>query len=511
VLILAVLATLQAVGPVLPFGVNRETHLAFLGAQESLSKGDVAGAKTFASLLPSREISFEWDGSLGPDAATMRDRAIEEWIGSVPGLKFKPVAKGGVLKFVFAEKGPGAELVFGDSPRLVVTIAKKRNGDPIQPAVVYNEVAFGIGSYLGLAPTPLFGSFMGRTEINTSRRTSLSSRESLIARQTLSAVATLRQLVQAGRPVTPARPQLEMSNDALGQTELNQGAKVSYKVAVRNSGNAPLVIQASPDCGCVAVTPITNLNPGEAGTLDVTIDTTEQRGRFRHRLIILTNAADRSSETIPLELDIRPRYRLVGSIGNLALLDSSADQYKVKLWWNGDPFEVLDAAIEGFEGTISVAPWTGDSPDPELNESTLDRKGYELTISADGDVAQGRNPATLVVKTSDKAFPELRYSFFIQRGIAVLPAQVSFGESSGERTGRVVLSCPGKPFKVLSVASDHSNVSGKLEGEGALAEHKILVRYDGKASTGDLSAVITVTTDNPSQPTLRIPVRVRVP
>jgi len=510
-LIAALLLGLQAVGPVLPFGVNASTHQAFLETQAALSQGNLASAKAWSAKLPYREVPYEWDNSLGDDAAEARDRAMEAWIGGVPGLKFKPVAKGGLLKFVFAEQSAGATFTFADAPRLTVSIARRRNGESIRQAVIYNEVAFGIGTYLGLAPTPLFGHFMGRTEVNTARRTLLQSRESMIARDTLGAVASLRQLVQAGQKVLPATPKLEMANAALGQAEVTQGAKLAYQVSVKNVGNAPLAIQASPDCGCVTVTPRTDLKPGQTGTLEVTIDTTEQRGKFRHRLIILSNDGARSSETIPLELDIKPRYRVVSPAGSLALLDTPQDRYEVLFWWNGDPLEVTEATIEGFDATVEYGPWEGESADPDLDEPSRARTGYRFRITPEGDVAPGRNPATLFLKTSHKDFSEIRFSFFVQRGIASLPPQVSFGLSSGERSGKVVLSRPGKPFKVLSVTSDSSFVFAKADEEGSLAEHKLTIRYDGKAPSGDLTAIVSITTDDETQKVIRIPVRVSVP
>ncbi|HPE43356.1 MAG TPA: DUF1573 domain-containing protein [Bacteroidales bacterium] len=79
--------------------------------------------------------------------------------------------------------------------------------------------------------------------------------------------------------------------------KLIQGEKVSYIFKFKNAGNAPLLIsKVSASCGCTASKyPKEPVAPGEEAKLEVTFDSSGQRGIQNKTITVLTNTQPQST------------------------------------------------------------------------------------------------------------------------------------------------------------------------------------------------------------------------
>ncbi len=79
--------------------------------------------------------------------------------------------------------------------------------------------------------------------------------------------------------------------------KLIQGEKVSYIFKFRNTGDAPLLIsKVSASCGCTASKyPKEPVAPGEEARLEVTFDSSGQRGIQNKTITVLTNTQPKST------------------------------------------------------------------------------------------------------------------------------------------------------------------------------------------------------------------------
>lgn len=79
--------------------------------------------------------------------------------------------------------------------------------------------------------------------------------------------------------------------------KLIQGEKVSYIFKFKNTGDAPLLIsKVSASCGCTASKyPKEPVAPGEEARLEVTFDSSGQRGIQNKTITVLTNTQPKST------------------------------------------------------------------------------------------------------------------------------------------------------------------------------------------------------------------------
>ncbi|MDN5350918.1 MAG: hypothetical protein PWQ54_2314 [Bacteroidales bacterium] len=79
--------------------------------------------------------------------------------------------------------------------------------------------------------------------------------------------------------------------------KLIQGEKVSYIFKFKNTGDAPLLIsKVSASCGCTASKyPTEAIAPGEEAKLEVTFDSSGQRGIQNKTITVLTNTQPKST------------------------------------------------------------------------------------------------------------------------------------------------------------------------------------------------------------------------
>jgi hypothetical protein len=116
----------------------------------------------------------------------------------------------------------------------------------------------------------------------------------------------------AAAPPTNGAPQLSAEATLLELGEVVNGVVVERDVAVRNSGDAPLVVsEVLTTCGCTtaALEPMT-LAPGEAGNLHIAFDSgahgPDLTGPVLRRVILVSNDPSQPEATIDLQATILP-------------------------------------------------------------------------------------------------------------------------------------------------------------------------------------------------------------
>src|SRR5207302_7291850 len=105
--------------------------------------------------------------------------------------------------------------------------------------------------------------------------------------------------------------------------------------------------------------------------------------------------------------------------------------------------------------------WSGPLADPELNEPEKTRKGFKITVHLTGEMpVPGRNAVTLWVSTADQGFTSIMTTFFVQRGIVVMPAELYLGEiTSADARFSILVIGPTNSFHIRRVSSDWPHLS----------------------------------------------------
>jgi hypothetical protein len=520
-------ATIQtATGPSLPPGAHPELHSAFQAIAGELSQGRFDQARAKSALLPRRTVTFAWDvtnlpANMRQEWGAVRNRAFKDLAVRMNGLSFKesakPAIRFGFEKSLAADPGSGLPrgiaLFFSEnsnSPRVEAVIGLKR-GNPLENTSLvslYNEIVFAVGSYLGMTQSPFLGSVMGRTDLQMQQESNPDVVELGAWDAINTAVKQMDSFIAKKQRISIGKPKAVFNPLVVERGPVIQGTPIDFTVQVSNQGNSPLHFRVIPDCGCVTAAGSPVVSPGAAVAVKIHVDTKDISGELNKHLILVSNDADQPYQRFPIHIKTTPRYRFLSNSPQILIADENGVDTELFLVTpESKPFKILDVELNGLAGTVSAEAWTGSMADPELNEPSKPRVGHRIKVHLDEPTVNGRPAATVVVKTDDPSYGTIRSMLYVQKGIAILPGSIFFGDlGKAERSASIILTRLNKPFKITKIESDSSFVAGSfIETRGGW-EYRITCRYDGKAPPGDLRAMVTIHTDDKRQPKIKIPV-----
>lgn len=509
-----------ALGPSIAPGSNSEFHRAVLSVEEALARSDFTAAQERLRLLPKQEVKIRWNdrkvpADLRASFAAARNHAFTIWRGAFLHTSYTVIEDGQPdITFSFEPvlakpEGkpipPPSVLFFSDSPsdpRLECVIGLKR-GAPLTPTTdveVSNEVAYGIGSYFGLAPSPFIGWTMGRPETAGQVASSVGRLEAKSTTANFALVATLTKDVQERKPVSPTHPSSFADPTTIDLGTVTQGQLTKFSFQLTNRGDAPLLVDATPDCGCVGVMQVPALKAGASTLVQGRVDTRELRGDFHRRVLLAVNDPDVPYREIGLNIHVNPLYEFSGPSGDKMNLEDG-DEFRVILGIApGANLKPTDAFVSGIKGAVSFEPWSSQEPGPAGFKT-----GYVFKVKVDGEDVTGLRYAQVQIATNDKSLPSINYSFKAQRGIVALPNPLFLGDLSAKpRQFSLEVSRPHKAFKIANVVVDVPHLSARLP-QGASETFKLTLDYDGKADSGIFKGTIKVFTDDATQREIDVP------
>src|SRR5256885_282454 len=90
-------------------------------------------------------------------------------------------------------------------------------------------------------------------------------------------------------PESTPRPRLELPQPGYDAGMREAGQNLEFAFPVRNTGTAPLQLEAHPGCGCLIASSDSLLAPGETGAVKVTLQTAGLQGAFAKYIELVTN------------------------------------------------------------------------------------------------------------------------------------------------------------------------------------------------------------------------------
>jgi hypothetical protein len=254
------------------------------------------------------------------------------------------------------------------------------------------------------------------------------------------------------------------------------------------------------------------LAPGETRIFPAQIDLTDMVGVLDKSILVYSNDFDQPVTRIPVRVLAQPVYRLISENDGFVIMSGPTATHRVYLVLpEGTEMAAKSAFFQGLDATVKFKPWAGDLADPELREPARPRKGYVFEVSLSGDVPAGQSVGHLFIETDHPKFPQLQANLVVQKGIVAMPDRIFYGEiPAAPRRSTFVLTRPQRPFRILSVSADTPFLDVSHQAVRGEWEYRFTVHFNGKAPTGLMASTITVKTDDPGQPTIKVPVEASV-
>lgn len=511
-----------------PAGANEVFQSLFYGALDAAGRRDWARAQNLANRLPDGRLRISWDLTGVPRGQreaveSVRKDPLVAWRAMLPELR--TVTSGPVhVKVSFVPNIPSTEtpgLYLGATyflsedpadPQVEAVIALRRGPRQVEVGTgeIHSEVSHAIGLALGLTRRVTGAGVMVRQDLPSRRPRVVSRDDNQLARDLLRVSGSLRSAIAARQTLASRVPNAVIQPRSYTIGPRSEGEIIDTTVLVSNTGTAPLEFLAQPECVCMAATPSGTVPPGQELAIRVRIDTTNFPGPFNRGLMLFTNDPERPAVRIPFTGHVRAFARLIPEDPRPVVLVDERGAV-LTFYLALDPareVRILERTVSGGRAVMEIEPWQGEIADPELREPRTRRQGYRIRLLVSPSTTFGRTPITIAIRTDHPVFTWVRHTVQVQHGIVSAPESMYWGELGNQPdTAWVLVHRPGRPFRVLSVRTDRANLRATAEARGDGSEHRITVRYDGRASRGPFDGTITVLTDDPKQPEIVIPYR----
>ena len=527
-------SSIQSLTPNLqvPVGASSEFHHLVIDIQNALGKRDFVSAEKLSKLLPTSAVTWNVNSAkLNSDQQGEYNEvinvAVSNWAKALGGaVEFKKITSGiadiamsfepELAKLPGTNYVAGAAWFFGvDStqPKVEAVIGLKRGASLTSTLGrdVFNESQFAIGRCLGLAPSPLLGSAMGRIEGSMVNINSISQQEVNAVKKILLLSKQLRGMVQKRQVVVSSYPSLKLERESLVFSDQIQGDLGQAKMLVTNTGTAPMELELRGDCGCVTGTVSSVLAPGESSLMVGNFFTSELVGDIHHNLILKTNDPDRPIIVIPARIRVIPRAEVVFTDSNTVYLDSDAKEFIYYVHSaESKLFNIVAASVIGMPFSVQASPFDGEVASLAKQGGKVKIHGYKVIVDTSKLSARdvfGRSEATVYLRTDNPKLNYVKAQIFVQKGIVSLPESVYFGSPQGVADSSFVLIRLGRPFNILKVTADSKFLKFEVKPNSQVQPSAYTIRaiYDGKSPGHRFKGTIIVETDDPSQPTIKLP------
>jgi hypothetical protein len=297
-----------------------------------------------------------------------------------------------------------------------------------------------------------------------------------------------------------ARPLMEITATEKDGGVVEQGTPISYRFTVRNRGQADLEIpKVQPSCGCSVVKWDHLVKPGARSVIEAQLHTETFHGRVSKYLTVISNDPDHARVELTMTAQVDPLVRVKpGTMGELSV-DRRPVSREFTLERNGGrPMQIVQV--------LPGAPYVTAQATPLAGEGR-----FQVKVTAAPDAPLGRSSVPVTVVTDQEYARRITLLVVINKGIVTEPPALYFGILPSElkapvRTA-VTLSRRSSPFHIKSVSVEDPQVTPLLETVRDGSEYRVTLTYTGGWIPGTKQTLLTVLTDDPAQPTLRIPVQ----
>jgi hypothetical protein len=314
-------------------------------------------------------------------------------------------------------------------------------------------------------------------------------------------LAPARPAEPESSPVPPAKAQLP----AIGVREVTQdggtveeGTIIKYRFTVTNRGGADLeLMEVKPSCGCTVPRWDKVIKPAAQGVVEAEVNTAHFRGPFAKHLTVFSNDPERPHLDLALTARVSPLVQVdPGLVALLSVEDQPVTQEFTLERTGGHSMRILDVTTQPYLQTELIA---------------LQGQGrYKLRVTATPDTPLGRSSIPVIVRTDLPKADSLTLTLLLDRGIVTVPPSVFWSLPVGEINGRVestlTISRAKEPFHVTAATVDDPKLQAKLETAREGQEYRVRLSYHGGWGVGQVQKTLTLATDDPKQPLIKVPV-----
>jgi hypothetical protein len=318
--------------------------------------------------------------------------------------------------------------------------------------------------------------------------------------------------VAAQEPAADAKPKAVVPQPIHDGGTVPTGQKLVHDFVVQNEGGAVLEItEVRPACGCTVAQFDRTIAPGASGKVHAVLDTSTFAGAISKGITVLTN--DPVNPRIELTVKATVQPHLIAEPGFARFIQpqrSDPGTVSQRIWTSS--FDDLEIAA-----VVSPYPFltVRHRPITEAEDRHEDGVGpqHHLDVVVDYSAAPvGTLADYVIVKTNHPQQPELKIpiSGFIRPLVVVTPNAAEFGaivlDEDGVSGDLILKHYGNEPFEIGEIEATVPGIDVAIETVEVDHQFTVRVQLTPDMPKGPFSGTIRLSTNNPRQPVVEIPV-----
>jgi Protein of unknown function (DUF1573) len=326
------------------------------------------------------------------------------------------------------------------------------------------------------------------------------------------ALAVLSAAARAAE--SPAVPKMKLLRLEYNAGQLEPGPQYEYTFPIKNEGTAPLEIRrAEPDCMCVVPSYDPVIPPGGSGAVRIRFNTKGRVGIMLKHITVETNDPAQPTAVLTLSADLRLPVE-VSPTDEMMLPLASGEATTTEITLHATQGKTLQLGqIRASHPGIRVRALSRKEVAARIPEDVARTQILQVTIPT--SLAGKAFDAMLRIPTNSGKTPVVvvRLHGYPRTAVDARPPRLYFGEVKAEKMPpllrMIALSRRAGAFKVLGAEASDKNLQLQVTQERR-DYWEVIAVYEGGWPKGIHEGVITIRTDDPLRPVVRIPYRAEV-
>jgi hypothetical protein len=523
--------------PALPGSTSPTEKVALVQAASLLSKGQFDQATLQLGALSPASTTRVWV-DWTPVHRTLRagykdaiQKALHNWNEALGGsLSFSPATKEDEADLLILFDRSVAELKFGQ-PHLLssdvqleptgshrmgairIALAVPNTVTPVGAAAVERQAARGLGLYLGLAPslTDSTGVMGPESPVQppasaSAAPTKPSTAEIRDAKQLVDARVKLADFAKRKVAIYLPRAKMSIEKTQVDAGDVWRGDNAHFVFKIKNTGDAPLEIEAKPNCGCTLANYDKVIAPNAEGKIEAELHTGNFRGRVTKTIDVKSNDFDSPSLNLQLLANIKSIVTVSPSetpVIGLKTGEPTLQELEIKID-SADPVQVTRVACSANYVTSKIEPM----------QAAGAGSAYKVTLTIDPSAPMGRSAFVVSAFTSSKREPQVNITAICEKGIIVMPPSAYLGAIGPQvqlpLNQFLTVSRRDGSMHIQKIENDDPNLQVTQTTVKDGQQYQLHLTYKGGWPAGIVQRKIVVLTDDPAQPRIEIPVTANV-
>lgn len=361
----------------------------------------------------------------------------------------------------------------------------------------------GLGTYLGLGPSSNPDEVMGPDTHAEAVALRPAARELQLLKEVEQSRLRLLECAEKRIALHVSAPTLVVDQLELDAGQVARGDTARFVFTLRNTGDAPLQLQAKPNCNCVVPRLDSSLAPGASGKIEAEMHTSGLRGAVTRLIEVTSNDPDRPVVHLRLSAQVKSALEVLPTEAPLiGLKGTGPTSHELQIRITGkEPIEITQATCGAPYAAVRLEPIP---PQPGGG------RAYRLTLTIQPEAPEGRSSFLLTVTTNSQKEPNLSLNVTCDKGIVVTPPSIYLGvvrtSPSAPVTQIVTLQKRAASFRVQKVSCADSKLEVSHEPGKDGSEHRLKLTYRGGWAAGNVRTTVVVETDDTTRPRIEIPV-----